>query len=245
MTTEDHRITAAIPPPPTTPQHKVNFILLCPSDKIAFGLGAIMRCALHLQAWYQNQMGFTKPPPGSTQVPLGKTFTLAPGLARVYYRPHPASWYSTHDTGGDKAGWFWINTLQDLYDACGGGFGTPYDDWVVYVDADPAPGQYAGGTTSGGSGVCVMGAKDIASLRGIDPDWTLCRGIGGSGHEFGHTFGLPHPPPGPDFGRAIMGTGYMSYPNCVLLDSDKKTLNASAFFTLQKRKAPPGGICPF
>lgn len=241
--TDKRIITAAVPPPPSP--YTVHFVLLQPNDKPAFGYGAIMRTALHIQAWYQNQMGFTKPPPGSTQQPMGKTFYLGPRIATVYFRPHPSIWYSTHDTGGDHRGWYWENTLQDLYDACKGGFGTPYDDWVVYVDADPAPDQYAGGTTSGGSGVCVMGAKDIASLRGVDPDWTQCRGIGGSGHEFGHTFGLPHPPPGPDFGRAIMGTGYGIYPSCVLLPSDKATLNASPFFFPQRRKLPPANLCPF
>src|SRR5678815_1563330 len=198
---------AAPPPPPHQPIPTVHFILLSPTDKVALGHGAIIRCALHLQAWYQNQLGF-KPAPGGTGEPLGKTFTLPRRVATVYYRPHPSAWYANHDPGGAHAGWFWINALNDLREACGGGFGTPYDDWVVYVDAEPAPDQYAGGTTSGGSGVCVMGAKDIAALRGVDPDWSQCRGIGGSGHEFGHTFGLPHPPAGPEFARAIMGVGY-------------------------------------
>lgn len=220
----------------------VHFVYLVPSDKTDNAAWAIHLTALHLQAWYRWQMQ------------NGKTFSIykqTPGgvsiLTQIYRTSHSSSWYATHDTGGAFSGWFWINTLQDLHDLAGGGFYQDYDDWVTYVDAEPAEGQYAGGTVSPGgySGVCVLHAKDLASIQGIDPDWTQCRGIGGSGHEYGHTHGLPHPPPGPDFGRALMGTGYLIYPNCVLLQSDKDMLNQNPFFTSLPYQSPPARLCPF
>lgn len=236
----DQRIVG--PAAPVPPQHPyiVHFIYLVPSDKQALGYAAIYRAARHLQSWYQDQMATLSSTPGKA-----KTFALHPRVVMPYFRNVPSSWYANHDSGGDQRGWFWQNVLYDLSDACGGGFYMPYDDWVVYVDAEPNPGQYAGGASTGTCGVCVLGAKDIAALQGIDPDWSQCRGIGGGGHELGHTFNLPHPPAGPDFARAIMGTGYTTYPNCVLLDQDKRTLNANPFFYNQNKIYPPSGLCPF
>jgi hypothetical protein len=175
----------------------------------------------------------------------GKTFTLTNAVVETYPTPYPASFYSTNPIG-DYAGWFWRNVLYELSAQCGGGFWQEFDDWVVYIDAEPAPGQYAGGTSGGYiSGVAVMGSKDIAALMGNDPDWSLCRGRGGGGHEMGHSFGLPHPPAGPDWERAIMGVGYGTYADCILTEADKIWLNNNPFFDQHPPTLFQLEPCPF
>ena len=219
--------------PNTLNQHMVHFVYLCPSD---ISMDSVVtqtldKTAAHLQAWYRFQMVDNE------------TFSYD---VRSYQTNHTASWYSTNDPDNNHAGAFWNNTLYDASVYANAGFYQPYNDWVIYVNATPAPDQYAGGTSGGYiSGCAVLGAKDIASLQGIDPDWAQCRGIGGSGHEFGHTLGLPHPPAGDDFGKALMGTGYLTYPLCQLLTDNRNQLNSNPFLIEQPRVAPPQGLCPF
>ena len=108
-----------------------------------------------------------------------------------------------------------------------------FDDYVVYLDAQPDPGEGAGGLgcgTYGGNpaygGTAVLGAQDIRALMDIDPEWTLCRGIGDYGHEFGHSLDLPHPGDhDPTWPVAIMGSGYGIYANCVLTQKDRDILD--------------------
>jgi hypothetical protein len=211
----------------------VHFVYLIPSDRQQLACAALRQTALHLQQWYRWQMG------------NGKTFTLHDPIVEAVHTAHPAAWYSTNDPGGAWAGWFWINTLNELATWLGGGFYQPNDSWVVYIESGPANGQYAGGTSGGYiSGVCVLGDKDSASIRGVDPDWTLCRGIGGCGHEMGHTFGLPHPEGEPEWGIALMGTGYGIYSQCILTQSAKDYLNTNPFFAEEPiGRVPP--VCPF
>lgn len=208
-----------------TPEYRAHGVYLIPQGsqrnvdvvvtKIAYALE-------HLQRWYRWQLG------------NGKTFNLTPNIVQVVNTPHPADWYSTHDAGGEQRGWYWANALQDLWDLCGGGFYQQYDDWLVYLDAEPGPGQYAGGTSGGyTSGVCVLHARDLNALLGQDPEWTFCRELGGLGHEGGHSFGLPHPPAGPDWERAIMGVGYNIYSGCILTAADKLWLNANPHFQVR------------
>ena len=71
-------------------------------------------------------------------------------------------------------------------------------------------------------------------LRGLagQMEEPVSRWIGGWGHELGHAFGLPHPPDGdPNWNDAIMGFGYLTFPNAILLPSDKGTLLNSGHFT--------------
>lgn len=225
------------PTPPPTPDNVVHFVLLAAADRqdvAADQLTAIQRAAAHLQAWYRWQMG------------NGKTFVF--DVLR-FDRPYTSDWYKDNPAGGDHRWYFWNNVLSDLWTAAQGGFGTPHDDWVTYVDCEPHPDQGAGGTNGGGnnpSGVCVMGAHDLLSLQGRSSDWGQCRGIGGSGHEFGHTFGLPHPPPPPDRDwGALMGIGYGSYPNTWLTEANKAALNANPFFQVRPHLFAPSGLCPF
>lgn len=220
----------------TDPTHLVHFVYLVPSDTTGRAATAIRNAAIELQHWYRWQMV------------NGKTFTLAPTTPQVYFVPYPSSWFA-NNPNGDHSGWFWNNTLQVAAAYAGAGFYQPYDDWVIYVDAQPLPDQFAGGTSGGYiSGCAVLGAKDLTALQGLDHDWTQCRAIGGSGHEYGHTHGLPHPPAGdPQWPQAIMGVGYTTYPNAVLRRSDRDTLNSNPFYTV--REAQPREtstpLCPF
>jgi len=233
--------------------HKVHFVYLVPSDKTNIAESAIRNAALHLQAWYRWQMG------------NGKTFTLNDPIVEVYYTAHDSAWYSTNPCCppyylDPETNWFWDNSLIEAHEltldpnaqnitgawyCC-----EDFDDWVVYIDAAPSPTQFAGGSNGGTyMGFALMADKDLRSLMGIDPDWGQCRGIGGSGHEFGHTFGLAHPAEGsPEWYMTpgpIMGLGYLSYPSAILRQSDRDILNANPFFGDMPYTDPPVGLCIF
>lgn len=217
--------------------YRVHFVYLVPSDREEVATAEIERCAKHLQRWYRFQMG------------SGKTFTLNDPVVQVFRTQHPASWYAQNNAGGSRVWWYWTNAQQELRNQCGGGFYTPFDDWVVYLDAAPDPDQGAGGTvTPGGySGVCVLGNRDVAGVAGRDPEWSLCRSIGGCGHELGHTFGLPHPlnVPPEVWARAIMGIGYMSYPEDILLPENVAQLNGNPFFSYKPQILGSLPVCVF
>src|SRR4051812_21114236 len=68
------------------PRH-VHFIYLVPQDRMEVGTGAIRQAALHLQRWYQQQMG------------NGKTFTTDNTVVTVIHTAHPASYYETGTFG--------------------------------------------------------------------------------------------------------------------------------------------------
>lgn len=216
-------------------QNVVHFCYLVPADKTnnPEAATAIANAALHLQAWYQSQLDGRK------------TFTLNDPIVETYQSAHASSWYSASDAGTDSVYWFFYNCINDAGSLVGG-FNLDTNDWVIYVDAEPSPTQYAGGSSGNGmSGIAVMGSKDIRSLMGQDPEWTQCRGIGGSGHELGHTFGLPHPIGDPNWETALMGIGYLIYPYAILTQDEKDTLAANPFFTQQHRINPPRKLCPF
>jgi hypothetical protein len=209
------------------PRH-VHFIYLVPQDRREVGTAAIQQAALHLQRWYQQQMG------------NGKTFTTDNTVVTVIHTAHPASYYETGTFG------------KAIADA-GAGFCREFDDYVIYLDAEPGPGEGLGGLGCGAiggnpdyGGIAVLWSKDIHALMGIDPDWTLCRGIGGSGHEFGHSLNLPHPPgpPNPYWTSGIMGVGYTIYANCVLTPDDKATLNVMPFMAYMPPLTLPKDPCP-
>lgn len=212
-------------------QNKIHFVYLIPQDKPDLASSAIRRAALHMQSWCQWQMGNKK--------------TFTPVFA-IYTTKHPEMWYSTYtsDPNTPHSEWYWGNALTDARDYAGAQFYMEHDSWVIYLDALIAPDQHAGGASVNGSGICVLHSKDCAAIRGADKDWTLCRAVGGGLHETLHTLGLPHPPPGPEFGRALMGTGYMTYPDCILTDNDKVALDNSRFFAPSPVVTSPT-ICPF
>jgi hypothetical protein len=215
--------------------HKVHFIYIVPADKEEIGTQAIENCAKHLQAWYKWQMN-------------GKTFTLANPIVTVYHSTHEAAWFPNNPVdGATEKGWYWSNSLAQARDLAGVHWSQPLDSYMLYVDTLPNPGQRAGGTKARNtdSGIALLSGDDIASLMGIANrhNWTQCRAIGGSGHELGHTFGLPHP--ANHNPAAIMWTGYGRYPACILQDADRAILDLNSFFSPGVPVTPPPGLCPF
>lgn len=200
--------------------HKVHFVYLIPSDKTNRASARIEQMAFELQRWMRWRMG------------NDKTFTLHDPVVEVFQTDHTAAWYREHDAGGESTGWYWANCLSDLNRYAGGGFYQYYDTWFTYVDSEPAPGQYAGGTGGGyTSGVCVLGERDLDALMDEDPEWTVCREIGGAGHEYLHTHSMPHAEP-EYWNTSIMGAGYSVYPACILQPSAIALLNSNPFYTV-------------
>ncbi|MDB5152679.1 MAG: Carbohydrate binding family 6 [Mucilaginibacter sp.] len=192
--------------------YSVRIFLITPTDR-AFNqkyYDAIKMCALNLQSWYKQQMG-------------GKTFTLNNPMIEILQGKHNYAWYNQYNdtySGTDPRFYGFYNTLYEIQQVIGTLNTTLYMN-AIYV---AAPGGGAGST-----GLCALGDQDLDGLLGINPtDPNVNRWIGGSGHEWGHGFGLAHP--ANQDPNALMWTGYGIYPNCVLLQEDKDILNVSLFF---------------
>ena len=222
----------------------VRSLYLVPSDRTpnaAYG-SAIDAAFLDLQSWYSDQLG-------------GSTFAVANPNVQIVSTPHPASYYSTPGAF-PSAGDFFFNVFGDA-----AAFGATFDDpafrWAVYIDADPAPGQFGGAALGA---VTVLGAPDLRGLIGQEPA-PVSRWIGGLGHELGHTFGLPHPsacvgtpvPSGCEGLRAfgplnypssvidgsLMQFGYLTYPNTYFLSEEREFLRSTSFFAQQPESPAP------
>lgn len=213
-----------------TNSRKVRFIYLAPSDRPESGGRAYIAAAAHaLQIWFQWRMGNRK------------TFSLYNPICELYNSPHNSSWFPNFDKGGvPQEARFYINTRDAAIEHVGS-FTPDVYHYILYADATPLGNQYVGGSSDG---IAVLWSKDIRALQGLDPDWTLCRAIGGSGHELGHTFGLAHPDGSPYYSRALMGTGYSIYPQSLLLAQDKTILNTTPFFE-RAPLLPHPNRCPF
>lgn len=119
---------------------------------------------------------------------------------------------------------------------------TPTTVWALYADVKDACND-RGRLGVGSPGLTILGRDDLDGLVGsqvisscgTDVSLPVNRWIGGLGHELGHTFGLPHPP-GCDQGsancdaRALMWSGYSSFPRTYLRDDEKSVLAGSPFF---------------
>jgi len=215
----------AILPSPITPT--VRMIYLVPSDREIRPdfQKAIMKAALHLQRWYCTDIG------------IGKSFWLRDPIVETVRTHHDAAWYAEHSTGSDY--WFWENTVADGFALTGGQFYDPNFIWVYYIDAQNAPNKTGGG---GAGGVAVLPRTDLLGLIG-ESNESVCRWVGGLGHELGHALGLPHPPPcdsgqlpQSDFQcQCLMYVGYVNYPQTYFLQIDRDRLAQSRFilpFTL-------------
>lgn len=215
-------------------EYRLHISYIVPSDKEPVGLEGITRAMVDLRAWYRWQTG-------------GRTFKLETPAVRVYRSSHPSDWFATNDPSPDpnhpiaQSAWFRQNSINDNKILVDAPIFTQYDAWGIYVDAVPALHQIAGGALR----CFVEHHKPIMALMGQDPDWTLKRGIGGSGHEMGHGFGIHHPPPppNPDWTRSIMGTGYTIYPNCIVDQPNLDILAASPWF-YPTGPLPPYGTRP-
>ncbi len=230
---------------------QIRFIYLVPSDKTIRDdyRAAITDAALHLQDFYQKELG------------NNYAYSLHTPIVEVYQTPNSASWYSTHPSSASsqQAGWFYENLLNEGFNLSGGRFNDPNNRWIYFIDADPACGQYIGGT----SGIATLSGNDPRGLAG-EQNIPRCpaaeqpdrggkyRWIGGLGHELGHALGLPHPPgcgsdpSSPAYGcdggafaaNSLMYVGYAYYPNTYFLPEDKQTLLNTVFFSPLDLRSP-------
>lgn len=220
----------------------VRIVYLVPADKpvrkkyqIAIG-----NAILHLQNFYQSQMGG------------GYSFSTHDPIVEVYITSHNSSYYSSSTSNSND---FFSKATSDGFAVSGGSFNDPNNRWIYYIDADPGCVNGNPQAVGGTSGVALLPAND---LRGLTREQTLglcgqnpdnngpCRWIGGLGHELGHAFGLPHPP-GCDQGscsggsvafNSLMYVGYASYPQTYLLPDDINQLFGTGFFTVLALDGP-------
>ena len=167
---------------------------------------------LDLQDWYKQQMGDNR------------TFVLNPLVVDTLTGLHDSAWYNSDNgsmSGTDPRYYAYYNTFYEMQQLLGNRFNISDYVYLVYVAA--------AGDGAGGTGFTAMGDQDLKGLLGENPDnLNPNRWIGGAGHELGHAFGLPHP--ANENGQAIMWTGYINYPDCILQQSDKDILNNGSFF---------------
>jgi hypothetical protein len=189
----------------------VRVIYLVPKDRAPRQeyLRAIENTVLDLQSWYYGHLN-------------GKTFRLNNPIVEVRKTAHNAAWYDKH-TPKEKVERKYNTFYNALAEAAS--LGAKADDpnyiWLIYIDAP-------GGTGAGMRGVAILPEHDLLGLVGKAADRTsVMRWIGGCGHELGHGFGLDHP--GDRNQRAIMQTGYTSYPAAYLTNKDVSLLNRSSF----------------
>ena len=193
--------------------NSVLLYLITPKDKMFNQqyYTAAKSCAINLQNWYKGQMG-------------NKTFVLNPLVIDTLQGLHDASWYNNNNgsvSGSDPRFYGFYNTYNEIQQLLGSKFNTIKYVYLVYV---AAPFDGAGST-----GFSTMGEGDLKGLLGqnlenLNPN----RWIGGAGHELGHGFGLPHP--NNQNPQALMWTGYLIYPNCILQQEDRNMLSVSNFF---------------
>jgi hypothetical protein len=189
--------------------YSVLVYLITPTDK-SFNpqyYTAVKSCALSLQNWYKLQMG------------NNKTFVLNPVVVDTLTGLHNSTWYNNNNGSFSGNGAYaYHNTLYEMQQLLGANFSTTNYTYFVYVAADF-------GDETIPKGLAAEGLGNLIGLSGQHPNsW-----MGAGGHALGHAFGLPEPG-GIENPQAIMSTGYPQYPNCILQQPEKDSLNASLFF---------------
>ncbi len=191
-------------------KYKVRIFLVTPRGQTLNNdyVNAIKMCALNLQSWYKSQMA-------------GKTFSLTDAVVETVNSQNDYAWFNQYNgtiSGTDPRYYGWYNTLNDIKNIVGSSFDSPFYINIVYVAA-----FFEG---AGGQNYAALGDADLKGLLGQSSE-PVNRWIGGSGHEWGHAFGLPHPP---SADNSLMWTGYTIYPSTFLRQDDKDKLNVSKFF---------------
>ena len=195
-------------------EFSVRIIYVVPADRKINRtyVNAIRKAAPILQDWYKQQMD-------------GKTYRLNHPLIEIVQSDKTAAWFSANNgsmSGDNEFYYFFYNTYTEVSRLLGSEWDLSKYRFTIYVDAY---GQTGAGTT----GFAIMPEHDLKGLSGQMTE-PVSRWIGGWGHELGHAFGLPHPDDSIYWNQALMGEGYLIFPNSLLLETDKEMLNNSGFF---------------
>ena len=181
----------------------------------------ISKAIVDVQGWYRRQLD-------------GLTFDIYSVIPEQCHLPGDEEYYSYGDV--------WVKILEDVQPCAPVQHDTSRFTWALYVDAEERCGE-PHELGRGGDGITMMGSEDLEGLSnpglysacdGGPWEGTLGRWMGGTAHELGHTFGLPHPP-GCDEGLptcdypALMSDGYGSYPDTYFRDDEKVILRRSPF----------------
>jgi hypothetical protein len=176
--------------------------------------GAIWRTVVDVQTWYYAHMN-------------GRTFRIKDGKIERLRARHDARWLSEHVPRNRDPFFRTVGNAVDEVTSISGPR-KPNETWLIYVDAE-------GGTGAGFEGACVMVEHDLVGL-------TKGHNIGGSAHEMGHAFGLPHAVD--QEANALMRQGadggFTRFPACYLTASDTAKLSKSRFFVRGKPATIPG-----
>lgn len=212
-------------------EQSVRILYIIPSDR-EFNrdyYNAITKTARTIQRWYKENLD-------------GYSYRLNNPIVQVVESAQPAAWFNTDNgtSGSDPLFYFFWNAYNEAQNLLGDGFDFNRYTFHVYVDAP-------GATGAGFTGFATLPENDLKGLAGlIEGSW-----VGGNAHELGHAFGLPHPPDGdPSWNDALMGFGYIQFPNSELRESDETTLLNSGFFfdkkgiRVPKKQAPAAAKQP-
>ncbi len=224
----------------TLSEWSVRVLYVVPADKefrndYSDGLS---RAIVDVQGWYRRQLD-------------GLTFDIysvipeqchLPGNEEYYSRVDP--WQKVLDDVQSCAPVVAGVSVTDLIPRDGPLPGSSRFTWLLYIDVvEVCDGREGQGFGAGWDGVAMMGSGDLEGLSNPGPysacdggpwEGTLGRWMGGTAHELGHTFLVPHPPgceeglPTCDY-PALMWDGYGSYPDTYLRDDEKAILRRSPF----------------
>ena len=209
----------------TLSEGSVRMLYVVPADKefrddYSHGLS---RGIVDVQGWYRRQLD-------------GLTFDIYSVEPEECHLPRDEEYYSRVNP--------WQRVIDDVQSCAPvvGGPSSPFI-WALYIDVTEECGHEGQGFGAGWDRLTMMGTGDLEGLSNPGPysacdggpwEGTLGRWMGGTAHELGHTFLLPHPP-GCDEGlltcdyRALMGDGYGNYPDTYLRDDEKAILRRSPF----------------
>ena len=177
----------------------------------------------HIQDWFAGKLE-------------GLTFEVQAPIPQHCTLPQRGDYYAGHKDG-------YTRVIEDIQHCAPVSWGSPFFVWAIYVDTPFVCD--VGALGAGGGGTTIMHGDDLEGLSNPNGH-TQCGFprthmgyVGGTAHELGHAFGLPHPP-GCDEGldtcdqEAMMQWGYTVYPNTYLRDDDIANLKVSPFFWVQR-----------